>query len=165
MYPKSKAIAKYKRGAKIQKKGPPPPLCSAVCRLSLDDNEGSSNHSDNESDDTATSGKCRLSHKFSSDSLFLFYEQQQSQQQQQENNFEDRGEQEDDSDRKMTDASGRSFSIRKASAMGDENEYDDDNYYYQNSYYESRQLFIPDRRPSRPTIHRHPPSDLYLPTF
>jgi hypothetical protein len=115
---------------------------------------------DDESNDTATSGKCRLEHKFSSDSLFLFYEQQQ-----QRENLEDRGEQEDDSDRKMADEnhpSERSFSIRKASAICDE--YDHDGY-YNNSYYEYRQLLIPDRRPSRPSINQYPPSNLYLPTF
>ncbi len=117
---------------------------------------------DDESDGTATSGRCRLTHKFSNDSLFLFYEQQQY--------LEDRGEQEDDSERKVADDSlpnERSFSIHKASAICDENDNDDNlhyNFYSNNSYYESRQLFIPDHRPSRSTVNRHQaPSELYLP--
>ena len=134
---------------------------------------------DDESDDNAPSGKCRLTHKFSSDSLFLFYEQQQQQQQQQ--NLEDRGEQEDESDRRVADenlSNQRSFSIRKASAICDDNEYDNDDYYasyYSSHYYsnnnnhhfDAQQLFIPDHRVSRrtTTTHQYPPSDLYLPTF
>ena len=133
---------------------------------------------DDESDDTAPSGKCRLTHKFSSDSLFLFFEQQQQQQQQ---NLEDRGEQEDESDRRVADenlSNQRSFSIRKASAICDDNEYDNDDYYasyysshnYSNNnnhYFDAQQLFIPDHRVSRrtTTTHQYPPSDLYLPTF
>ena len=117
---------------------------------------------DDASEGTATSGRCRLTHKFSSDSLFLFYEQQQ--------HLEDRGEQEDDSDRKVADDSlpnERSFSIHKASAICEEHDNDDNlhyNFYSNNSYYESRQLFIPDHRPSRSTVNRHlAPSELYLP--
>jgi hypothetical protein len=120
---------------------------------------------DDESDDTAASGKCRLTHKFSSDSLLLFYEQQQQY-------LEDRGEQEDESERKVADESfpnERSFSIRKASAICDE--YDNDDYYYSNynssnNYiYDARRLLIPELRSSRPSTHRHPPANLYLPTF
>jgi hypothetical protein len=132
---------------------------------------------DEESDGSAISGKCRLTHKFSSDSLFLFYEQQQQQQQQQQQNFEDRGEQEDESERKVSDEclpNERSFSIRKASAIYDE--YDNDEYYYYlnidsnntsgENHYAARQLLIPEHRSSRPSIHRHaPPADLYLPTL
>jgi hypothetical protein len=126
----------YRRNSRRGAKG------QATGRKSLFDD------SDGDSDDTEGSRKCRLVHKFSNDSLYIVYDQQQ---------MEDRGEQEDDSERRMEETQmnhkqKRTFSILKASAVHDDKG--------DIEYFESHQLLIPEQ-PSRQ--HRRSMSAQSLP--
>jgi hypothetical protein len=95
---------------------------------------------DSDDDESDTNGTCRLSHKFSTESLLLYYDQQ---------HLEDRCEQEDDSERNFGNDHPRSIFIRKASVV-----YENDNHEsWLRSVEEARQL------PVRPMPH------LYLPMF
>jgi hypothetical protein len=106
---------------------------------SLSNKHGRKSLFDSDDDESEANGTCRLSHKFSTESLFLYHDQSR---------LEDRCEQEDYSDRTCTDDDPRCVLIQRAGAI------------FEN---ESQESWLVDMQGSQQ--RERPFSDLYLPMY